>query len=141
MRRNALCFLASSLVLLLVCACSTKNRGMAEGLYPEGTADPYTTQIVQPTYPTESYPTYGETVQPPSVAAVTTRVEMPEVPPAGSALTASAQYHAVARKDTLFSLARMYYGDASKWKDIFEANLSIISDPNKIRVGDRLVIP
>lgn len=140
MRRNAPYFLASPFILLLVCACSTRNSDMAAGIYPAaaGTVDPYAAQILQPA---DSYPTYGETAEQLTLAAVTTPAEMPEVLPASSSLTASAQYHAVARKDTLFGLARMYYGDASKWKDIYEANLSIISDPNKIRVGDRLVIP
>ena len=50
--------------------------------------------------------------------------------------------HTVAKGDTLYQLARSYYGDQAKWKSIYEANRSTIgSDPNKIRVGQRLVIP
>lgn len=51
------------------------------------------------------------------------------------------KYHTVARKETLYSLARMYYGDARKWKEIYQANQDTISDPNKIFVGQRLLIP
>jgi len=50
--------------------------------------------------------------------------------------------HTVARKETLYSIARMYYnGDQSRWKEIYEANRGSISDPNKIRVGQVLTIP
>ncbi|MDO8631338.1 MAG: LysM peptidoglycan-binding domain-containing protein [Phycisphaerales bacterium] len=51
------------------------------------------------------------------------------------------RYHTVQKKETLYSIARQYYGDQAKWKDIYQANHSDISDPNKIRIGQRLVIP
>lgn len=52
------------------------------------------------------------------------------------------RYHTVQKKETLYSIARMYYnGDHTKWKVIYEANRADISDPNKIRVGQRLIIP
>lgn len=49
--------------------------------------------------------------------------------------------HVVARGDTLYKLARMYYNDQSKWRVIYEANRSQLSSPNQIRVGQQLVIP
>ena len=49
--------------------------------------------------------------------------------------------HVVAKGDTLFKLARVYYKDASRWKDIYQANQSTLADPNLIRVGQELVIP
>lgn len=51
------------------------------------------------------------------------------------------RYHTVQKKETLCSISRQYYGNPSKWKDIYAANKSEIGDPNKIRVGQRLVIP
>jgi nucleoid-associated protein YgaU len=51
------------------------------------------------------------------------------------------RYHTVAKGDTLYRLARMYYNDQGRWKDIYEQNRSQIGDPNRIRVGQRLVIP
>ena len=51
------------------------------------------------------------------------------------------RYHTVQKKESLYSIARLYYNDQAKWKDIYQANHSDISDPNKIRVGQRLVIP
>ncbi len=64
--------------------------------------------------------------------------------PAGGTFASGAgasRTHTVQRKETLYSLARTYYNDQSKWKDIYEANRAEIGDPNKIRVGQRLVIP
>ncbi len=52
-----------------------------------------------------------------------------------------ARYHTVQKKDTLYSLARQYYGDAKKWRDIYEANRAELGDPNRIKVGQRLAIP
>lgn len=51
------------------------------------------------------------------------------------------RYHTVQKKETLYSISRQYYGDHTKWKDIYAANRSDIGDPNKIRVGQKLMIP
>ena len=51
------------------------------------------------------------------------------------------RYHTVQKKETLYSISRQYYGDHTKWKDIYAANRAEIGDPNKIRVGQRLMIP
>ncbi len=48
-------------------------------------------------------------------------------------------YHVMKRGDTLYSLAREYYGDAKRWREIARANN--IQDPNDIPIGKRLVIP
>ncbi len=42
---------------------------------------------------------------------------------------------------TLSGIARMFYGDARRWKDIYEANRGTISSPNQVRDGMALVIP
>ena len=55
--------------------------------------------------------------------------------------TAQPRYHVVANKETLYALARMYYHDARRWKDIFEANRATIDDPDRILIGQRLLIP
>ena len=52
--------------------------------------------------------------------------------------------HVVESGETLSHIALKYYGSAAKekWMTIYEANKSIIGDnPNKIRVGQELVIP
>ena len=53
----------------------------------------------------------------------------------------SGKMHSVQRRDTLYSLARMYYNDQRQWKKIYEANRHQIANPNMIKVGMKLVIP
>ena len=43
--------------------------------------------------------------------------------------------------DSLSKIAKEVLGDAGRWKEIFEANKDQISDPNIIRVGQKLKIP
>jgi nucleoid-associated protein YgaU len=54
--------------------------------------------------------------------------------------TAPAQrFHIVLRGQTLSDIAKQYYGAASKWTKIKNANPSI--DPDKLQPGTRLLIP
>jgi len=53
----------------------------------------------------------------------------------------SGKMHLVKRRDTLYSLARLYYNDHRQWKKIYEANRDRIANPNMIKVGMNLVIP
>ncbi len=50
-------------------------------------------------------------------------------------------YHEVRSGDSLSKIAKLAYGDPSKYTKIFEANRNILSDPDKIQPGQRLVIP
>lgn len=52
-----------------------------------------------------------------------------------------AQYHIVVKGDTLSAIAKKYYGDASKYPQIFEANKPMLKDPDKIYPGQSLRIP
>lgn len=52
-----------------------------------------------------------------------------------------AQYHDVVSGDTLSGIAKKYYGEASKYMMIFEANKPMLSDPDKIYPGQKLRIP
>lgn len=64
------------------------------------------------------------------------------VPPAdGGYSGGSGRMHTVQKGDTLYKLARQYYNSASRWRDIHEANRDQISDPNRLKVGQTLVIP
>ncbi len=51
------------------------------------------------------------------------------------------QWHEVKSGDTLSKIAQHYYGDASLYPKIFEANKDVLKDPNLIRVGQKLRIP
>jgi len=67
----------------------------------------------------------------------------PHSPAAAAGVTAAAEHrtHDVVAGDTLSALAKRYYGDASKYNRIFEANRDQLNDPDKIRVGQKLKIP
>lgn len=60
-----------------------------------------------------------------------------EAPPVGGEPT----IHVVVPGDTLGALAKRYYGKASLYMKIFEANRDILKDPNLIKVGQKLRIP
>lgn len=49
--------------------------------------------------------------------------------------------HTVASGETLGKIAKQYYGDASKYTAIFEANTNTLKDPNVIHPNQELVIP
>ena len=63
--------------------------------------------------------------------------------PGGPAAVAAGvnRSHTVEKGDTLSKIAKQYYGEAGKYMQIFEANKNILSDPDKIQVGQTLVIP
>ncbi len=83
--------------------------------------------------PLPSRSAVGEVTAAPSVSAP------PATPPA--AAETAGRRHTVARGDTLFSLAQQYYGNRSRWRDIYEANRSQLPDANALRLGMELVIP
>jgi len=48
--------------------------------------------------------------------------------------------HKVKEGEYLFMLAGYYYGDCHKWNWIYETNKGVIKNPNRIRVGQTLLI-
>ena len=71
-------------------------------------------------------------------------VETPTSPPPAvpaSPSTATPQTYTMQRGDTLYSLARRFYGDGKLWTRIADANKSKIRDVTDIPVGTVLTIP
>jgi len=62
-----------------------------------------------------------------------------EAPPAAGA--GGETVHVVVRGDTLGGIARKYYGKASLYMKIFEANTDILKNPDLIKPGQKLRIP
>lgn len=53
----------------------------------------------------------------------------------------TAKSYAVAKGDTLWAIAKKYYGDGSKYTKIFEANKGVLKNPNVIYPGQVLALP
>ena len=52
-----------------------------------------------------------------------------------------AQYYVVKSGDTLSKIAEEFYGDKMLYDRIFNANRDVLQDPNKIKPGQKLLIP
>jgi nucleoid-associated protein YgaU len=60
---------------------------------------------------------------------------------APSAPPAAEKTYTVVSGDNLSKIAKRLYGDAKKWRKIYEANTNVIKDPDKIFPGQELKIP
>jgi tetratricopeptide (TPR) repeat protein len=72
----------------------------------------------------------------PVTGAPTEAETRPRTPP-----TAPTRTHTVVRGDTLYSLAQRFYGNQSRWRDIYEANRGRMRSENDLQIGMELVIP
>lgn len=62
-------------------------------------------------------------------------------PTAPGATATGGRRHVVVKGDTLFSLAQKYYGNRSRWRDIYAANQNVLPNENALRLGMELTIP
>ena len=134
MRRNAPRLLAAVLVVSSLTGCSLFQKKDASLQTADSSADIYSQPATDPAYVEPSATTYDD----PYARSYTPLTST------GSSYDASSggsRYHTVAKRDTLYSLARNYYSDQRRWKDIYEANRDLLADPNRIYVGQRLLIP
>jgi len=53
----------------------------------------------------------------------------------------SGKTYIVAKGDSLSKIAQREYGDANKWRTIYEANKDLIKDPDLIYPGQELKVP
>jgi nucleoid-associated protein YgaU len=126
------------LVALTGCGLFQKDDpSLSAGAYESDYSDSSSSQgaTYEATYSDPYASSYG--APPPSQPATYEA----QVTPAPRSTAADGQFHTVARNETLYSLARSYYGDERRWKDIYRANQDSITDPNRIFVGQRLLIP
>jgi nucleoid-associated protein YgaU len=61
--------------------------------------------------------------------------------PAATGENPYTQWYEVKKGDTLWKIAKEHYGDGNLYPEIFKANQDILSDPDKIQVGQKLRIP
>ena len=77
----------------------------------------------------------------PTIATPTVEVETPGAAVAAVPAQTAGETYAMQRGDTLYSLARRFYGDGKLWTRIAEANRDKFRDVTAIPVGTVLVIP
>jgi len=51
------------------------------------------------------------------------------------------KFHIVRKRETLSDVARQYYGSPAKWQKIYNANRDVVSNPNAVRPGTKLILP
>ncbi len=61
--------------------------------------------------------------------------------PAGGVLRIPCERVTVQKGETLATIAARVLGDAGRWRRIYAANKAALPDPNKLAVGQRLVVP
>jgi len=107
------------------------------GLAP-GEAAPYEPAPPAPPPPVDTATAPEAATEPvaaetPAASTVTT--------PSGTETTAVQRMYTIRKGDTLIGLARRYYSDQSRWKDIWNANRDRIADPNVIKPGLEIRLP
>jgi LysM repeat protein len=65
----------------------------------------------------------------------------PPAPPAPPPAAPASKKYTIQAHDTLSSIAAAHYGNRGKWKVIYEANKSVITDQDRLPVGKEIVIP
>jgi LysM repeat protein len=76
----------------------------------------------------------------PGYSDLTADILVSETSPSGQQ-PAAGQTYTVKPGDTLSKISQQFYGDAKQYYRIFEANRDKLTDPDKIRPGQELVIP
>jgi LysM repeat protein len=81
----------------------------------------------------------------PNVSDLTADITVEQTQAAGAAAGGgqgqSGQSYTVKSGDTLSKISQQFYGDADEYMRIFYANRDKLNDPDKIQVGQQLVIP
>lgn len=99
--------------------------------------DTLPTVRTRPSAPARATPSAGTPAQRTAPATPTVSRPAPTVtPPAAAGRT-----HVVKPGDTLFKLAQQYYGNRSRWREIYSANLGVMRSETDLKVGMQLKIP
>ena len=96
-----------------------------------------------PTVRTRPVPPPARTTAPapaPTRAAPTTTKPSTPAAPAAQPVAGNRR-HTVQPGDTLFKIAQQYYGNRSRWRDIYAANRGVMKSETDLKVGMQLRIP
>lgn len=96
----------------------------------------------------EEKPSFGNvasgrsTERAPDFSSVRTGGSSSAAPAPAAQAPAATRRHTVVSGDSLSKIAKQHYGDANKWRRIYDANRQTIGDnPDLIKPGQDLVIP
>jgi nucleoid-associated protein YgaU len=138
--------------------CNDKKKGTTTASAQDPASDPAygSTDYPSGTYGPETASTGGSSSgytasgsSYPSSGSGTTSYSSTETPTSYDAAAdsvsasppAAGGHHVVAKGESLYSIARLYYNDHHRWREIYNANKGAIRDPNHLKVGQSLVIP
>ena len=79
----------------------------------------------------------GRTIKLPKIVPA----QMQNMTPAERAKDTGGRVYIVGEGDTLGAIASLELGDGSRWKELYQLNKTTISDPERIRPGQRLILP
>ncbi len=68
-------------------------------------------------------------------------ISVPPPPPEAPEPEPEAEYYEIQSGDTLGAIAKRFYGKASAYMKIYEANKDIIENPDRIYPGQKIIIP
>jgi nucleoid-associated protein YgaU len=77
----------------------------------------------------------------PAAAAATRQPTPPATTTTTRPTNGSYRRVTVGKGDTLFSLAQRYYGNRSRWRDIYAANRDVMKSESDLRLGMEIKIP
>ena len=103
--------------------CKKKPQEDLATLYP-----PPASELESPIQPAPEPP-----LSPEPVATVPPSALLPLPAPTGR------RTYTIQPRDTLWSIARRYYGHGNRWPEIAQANPGIV--PEKLRIGQTIVVP
>jgi 5'-nucleotidase/UDP-sugar diphosphatase len=136
-------------VLLILAGCENKkNQPQARAEQPQPSLEQMDKAPAKAKTP--SWDTSAPAASSPRPTAAVTKVSTPPAQPTPSVKTAdeslepasaAGRTYIVQKGDTLYKIAKKFYGDGSKWKKIWEANRNRVPDPNRLKEGTRLIIP
>lgn len=108
--------------------------------YNDLMADISVNEAARATHPSQMTPGVGGIPGPASMTGAAGQAGADPYRSAGHGATGG-QTYTVEPGDTLSKISRQFYGDADEYMRIFYANRSQLSDPDRIKVGQQLLIP
>jgi LysM repeat protein len=125
-----------------------RNAGAASGLEAspvatDGPASPGLSFNVEtmPTVRTRPVPSTARTPAPAPTRAAPAILKPPAPVATATQPVAGNRRHTVQPGDTLFKIAQQYYGNRSRWRDIYAANRGVMKSETDLKVGTQLKIP